>query len=278
MSQNREPLILTLVGFLIGVLFTLLVVRTQSSANAKGPGSTFEFYAILVVLLVLTVLLLAVYLKPRQAILERSSSAAAELRTIGPLRSSSGGKVTTPTGEGQSKETRPSGGVQPGTTAKLQSGYSYADPQEQPGTPLPQDSDYWDSATPTEDSESPTTVALTSHADRLVEVWQTYHRNGDGKFNANGLRRFLESAGINAEVLAGERVEAGDNVLAVDIRDGRGSLYLLPNFNKPAIALSTWFQIPGSGSRAAVIQRLIRPATARRVGSRINVESRGEVV
>jgi hypothetical protein len=114
-------------------------------------------------------------------------------------------------------------------------------------------------------------------AEQLSEVWDSYFRNGDGRFNAKGLQRQLESAGISAEVILGEQLKAGDSLLGVDFKDGSGLLYLLPNFGKPARAVEEWFQNISTGSRVARIQRLLRPATACRKGGTIYLETKGEV-
>lgn len=111
---------------------------------------------------------------------------------------------------------------------------------------------------------------------RLVEIWESYRRKGEGKFSAQGLQQRIAAAGITADVLPGEQFGAGDNVLAVDFRVG-GPLYLLPNFHKPVRTVSPWFQPLGPESRTAVIQRLIRPATARRSESGLDLETKGEI-
>lgn len=112
---------------------------------------------------------------------------------------------------------------------------------------------------------------------QLVEVWDIYQREGGGGFNAGGLSRQLEKAGLSAEVLPGDRFRAGDLVLGVDPRDSSGVIYLLPNFGKPPRLLDAWFRLSAGDSRFARIQRLLRPAVVRRKGGELVVDSKGEI-
>ena len=137
-----------------------------------------------------------------------------------------------------------------------------------PAAPFQTQSDSWD--------DSYTASTFKADASRLIEIWDGYCRSG-ARFNDAGLLRHIETAGLQAEVIPGNQFGGGESVLAVDLKDGSGILYLLPDFAKPPRAIEEWFQSRDSGSRMARIQRLVRPATARRSGGRINLESKGEV-
>ena len=116
--------------------------------------------------------------------------------------------------------------------------------------------------------------ALRAEPNRLIEVWESYWRHGDGHFNAPGLRRHLHEAGVMGEVVLDQRF--GDRVLAVELDDS-GLLYLLPNFAKPPRAVAEWFDAIGTSSRLARIGRLHAPARVRRVAGGIEVIQKGAV-
>jgi hypothetical protein len=97
--------------------------------------------------------------------------------------------------------------------------------------------------------------------EHLVEVWQSYLENGDGRFDAKGLRRQLEAAGLSAPVTIDDSL--GESVLGV--APGDGQVYLLPHFDSTPNEVADWFQQGSStASRLARIQRLVRVAVARR--------------
>lgn len=99
-----------------------------------------------------------------------------------------------------------------------------------------------------------------SSPDQLVAVWERYLSRGDGRFNAEGLRRQLEAMGVGGEVVTDAGL--GDSILGVALGDGK--VYLLPHFDRTPAAVAEHFQQSGSSARMARIQRLVRAAVARR--------------
>jgi hypothetical protein len=100
--------------------------------------------------------------------------------------------------------------------------------------------------------------------EQLAEVWLACLRDGEGQFAAPALRRALLAAGLGGQVL--DDAPAG-NLFAVDPRRGAGDrrVLLLPLPGVTARAVAEWFSCPASGgSRLARIQRVVRPAVARR--------------
>ncbi len=295
MRSGREPLLPALAGFLVGVFFTLAVIQFEATfqmgkatTTASSPSplahwtGNAERYTMLTILLTLAVTAIVAYLRlARDAsttTLEKSIEGAVKENSpprtvLGPGRPSTSPlpreaqhRDQTETNRGGSREKekpRPQPSAPNGT--------------RQPTPLLTRETREASSQFPVTDygqSISPTSTS--SYSDGLVEVWDNYYRKGDGRFNVKGLQRHLEEARISAEVLGGDQIGAGENLLIVDFRDG-GPLHILPNFSKPTRALETWFQTLGSGARTALIQRLVRPATARRRGGQIVLENRGEV-
>jgi hypothetical protein len=95
--------------------------------------------------------------------------------------------------------------------------------------------------------------------ERLVDIWQNYFDTGDGRFDAEGLRRKLEASGVAGRVVSDQRI--GDRILGVELDDGK--VYLLPSFGTTPGDVATWFQNQGQVSRLAGIQRLLQVAEAR---------------
>ena len=95
--------------------------------------------------------------------------------------------------------------------------------------------------------------------ERLADVWRDYFENGDGRFDASGLRRKLDAAGIAGRVLSDSRT--GDRILGVEMDDGK--VYLLPHFDSTPSALTPWFLSAGPATRLERIQRLLQVAEAR---------------
>lgn len=123
---------------------------------------------------------------------------------------------------------------------------------------------------PQESAAAPTWVSS------LVDVWQDYRDNGNGFFNADGFRSFLESHGIRAEVLPGSKVGGGDLVLGVT-EDGAQRVYLVPNFIEPLSAMGKWFDDQGSGNRTLRVTRIGRLAVLERTGDGYSLVQRGAV-
>lgn len=276
MRSNREGILAGLAGFLIGVLFTLVVHDFASRAI-----SALERRLILLALFVLASAILTLYFKLLGAVEPAMGSripSGVDREGHVPPNSASTMPAALPV-QRRDETTPHVGGVsfkQPEirTTPGAIRGMSVPAPRAQHTSNAPEPPLY-------ENSEllAPEYVNNTGSAgaDRLPDIWESYFRNGDGKFNATGLKRQLEASGIAADVIPGEHLSLGDSLLGVDFKDKKGLLYLLPNFSKPARAVEDWFQTIGTGSRLARIQRLIRPATARRKGGELILEAKGEV-
>lgn len=120
-------------------------------------------------------------------------------------------------------------------------------------------------------------TGLNPFPEKLTEVWANYLSRGDGRFTAEGLGRFLSDAGLRGEILTGETLGAGDGLLAVDLGDGSGSLYLLPDFSKTVRSVAQWFHAPYADSRLARINRLVEPAVVRRTAEGLELKRQGVV-
>ena len=111
----------------------------------------------------------------------------------------------------------------------------------------------------------------------LIDVWNHFRDDEDGRFIPSVLRRHLERAGIVAEIMKGADLVASDSVLGVSW-DGIGDIYLLPNFLHPPQAVAEWFDDQSSsGARSARVKRLVRPAVLRPTGGRFDLKSKGAV-
>jgi len=281
MRSHREPLLSALAGLLVGIFATLSVIGFQATFTGKAqPAFPWERYGILTALLLLAVAAIAAYLKLARSSAPESDAGAPEpeeRRKDGPAPKANEPAAREAFDKDRRNEKEPARGGKPAPG----SGRVPIPPpsRELRQPPPPPVRDARNSARPVRDEspEPPAPVFPPPHSGHLVEVWDSYYKNGNGRFDVNGLRRCLETAGVNAEVLPGDQIEAGDNVLIVDLRDGSGQLHILPSFEKPVRTLEEWFHPLGSGDRTALPQRLIRPAMARRWNGRITFESKGEV-
>lgn len=136
-----------------------------------------------------------------------------------------------------------------------------------------------DPDTPEDQALEPSQAAtsLNPFPEKLTEVWADYLSRGDGRFTADGLRQFLSDAGLRGEIFTGETLGAGDGLLAVDLGDGSGSLYLLPDFSKTVRSVAQWFHAPHADSRLARINRLVEPAVVRRTAEGLELKRQGVV-
>lgn len=278
MRSDRGSFLLGLAGFLAGVFFTLFITEFL---GPKAAASWLERKLLLLVLLLLFIAVLRAYAMLARTAASAGSSVAtgADWETVprkeataalpqgdqGGRREVNGGRSEIRDGARNLREPLeaplPARRLEPAITSPARipqgsSGYQVSDQSSEVKTP----------------SEN-----KSAHPGRLIEIWERYYREGDGKFNAGGLRRQMEEAGITADVIPGDRIGAGESLLAIDLHDGTNLLYLLPNFGKPVRAVDNWFQSVGGESRVARIQRLLRPATARRAAAGIVLETKGEV-
>jgi hypothetical protein len=278
MRSHREPLLSALAGLLVGIFATLLVVDFQATLmNEAPPDSMWERQGIFVILLVLAVAAIVAYLKLARSSAPESDAGVPEpeeRRKDGPLPKAKEPEAREALDKDRRKEKELARGGKPAPGSGRAPALPPPRESRTPSPPPVQNSVRPMSNRP---PEPPPPVATPAHSGRLVEAWGSYFDKGNGRFDANGLRQYLEPAGIKADILSGDQIEAGDNVLIVDLREGSGELHVLPNFTKPIRALEEWFRPLGSGDRTAFPQRLIRPATARRWDGRITFESKGEV-
>jgi hypothetical protein len=281
MRSHREPLLSALAGLLVGIFATLSVVGFQETFRDKTqPTLVWERYGILTALLLLAVAAIAVYLKLARSSASESDAGAPEpeeRRKDGPTLKVKESAAREAFDKDRRNEKEPARGDKP---APGSGRAPTPPPSRESRQPLPPPvREARNSARPVSDEspEPPAPPLAPVHSGRLVEIWDSYYKNGNGRFDINGLRRSLETGAVKADVLSGDQLAAGDNVLIVDLRDGSGQLHVLPNFTKPVRALEEWFQPLGSGDRTAIPQKLIRPATARRWGGSITLESKGEV-
>lgn len=279
MRSHREPLLSALAGLLVGIFATLSVIEFQATFGKAQTAFPWERYGILTVLLLLAVAAIAAYLKLARSSASESDAGAPEQeesRKGGPAPKAKEPAAREAFDKDRRNEKEPARGGKP---APGSGGVPTPPARESRQPPPPPVRDTRNSPRPVRDEfpEPPAPSFAPAHSGRLVEAWDSYFGNGNGRFDTNGLRRYLDAAGIKADVLSGDQMEAGDNVLIVDLRDGSGELHVLPNFTKPIRALEEWFRPLGSGDRTAFPQRLIRPATARRWDGRITCESKGEV-
>ncbi len=280
MRAGREVALLVFAAFLTGMLVTLVAYRF-----GEGKLGSLERNATLALILLLVAALFVLWWNLRGV----KTDGDGELSMSSPERRDPTfqGSFGNPPGAGISRSStgnRESGGIGaradkivPAAGERQPSGMGSAQAQRGPiPSPAPRqfpepstEADPWREAYP-----PPTSKVDPS---RLIDIWNVYYSKGDGKFNATGLRRQLENAGIDAEVIPGDRLGGGDNILAVDLLDHGGVLYLLPNFTKSPRAIEDWFRATDSGSRMARIQRLVSPATARKSGGSITLILKGEV-
>jgi hypothetical protein len=302
MRSGREPLLPALAGFLVGVLFTLAVIQFEStfqlSNNQHGSGGSpgaasslasvqwtgnAERYTTLTILLALAITSIVAYLRFAKAASTTTLEKAFEGTTNeSPSYRSSPGADKTPASPPPPREGQRRDQVDPSRGGNPDKGRSRSELSTPYGSRQPNPTFARDSREPSQSpvidyDRSTPPQSTSSYPNGLVEVWDSYFKKGDGRFNIKGLQKALEEAQIPAEVLGGEQMSAGENLLIVDFRDGSGLLHILPNFSKPTRALETWFHPLGSGARTALIQRLVRPATARRKGGQIVLENRGEI-
>ncbi len=125
-------------------------------------------------------------------------------------------------------------------------------------------------------AETPTAATRPVGSDRLIDVWQAYWENGDGHFNAGGLKSEMDRQSLTGKVYSGSVLGLDDSVLGVDLEDD-SIIYLLPDFNKPPSAVSEWFEDQSSGSLTALIKSVDRLAQGILDRSRFQIETKGIV-
>jgi hypothetical protein len=276
MRPGRENLVVAAGAFLFGMLVTLVAGELWS--EPLKPATRWLALG-LIFLLAVAVNVLGWWLSGRAA---GNSGKTTTLEEWGKEHTAKNENVTEPPAP---KESRGGGAREPERTNPQPvppAGWSQPTPSPVPRpvrNPVPPATPASPTALQTPDGfggASWTEGASRADSSRLVDVWEVYLKSGS-RFNEAGLRRQLSASQIDAEVIPGSQFGGGDIVHAVDLKDGSGILYLLPDFAKPPRALEEWFHSRDSGSRMARIQRLVRPATARRSGGRINLESKGEI-
>jgi hypothetical protein len=276
MRSGRENLLVAAWAFLSGMLVTL--VTTELASEQLMPRARWLFLGV-IGLVVVALHVFWWWFFRRVASGSGKTTTLEELEKKQPSESTGGAEPPARKG-GAAVGAREPGGASPRSSTAVWSppAPSPAPPPKGNPFPLPTSASPVASRPPADPVGSASWSDPVSRADssRLIDVWETYLKSG-AMFNETGLRRQLETSQIDADVIPGSQFGGGDSVHAVDLKDGSGILYLLPDFAKPPRALEEWFQSRDSGSRMARIKRLVRPATARRSGGRINLESKGEV-
>lgn len=109
-------------------------------------------------------------------------------------------------------------------------------------------------------------------------AWNSYLINGNGRFDAKGLREFLVAAGIEAEVLPPDDfVGLGAPLLGVAAPGSHDRVLLLPDFTRPPRALAQWFELDSEIRNATRMNRLVRVAELRRSGSSYELRQPGVI-
>lgn len=111
----------------------------------------------------------------------------------------------------------------------------------------------------------------------LIQLWQDYWREGDGHFNSSGLRSQLSNHGLDAEVIEGAEIGAGDSLLIVDPKSCSQHLYLLPSFTKSPRAVREWFDDQSDGALTSKTRKVLELAVIGRTGTGFEIISRGIV-
>ena len=99
--------------------------------------------------------------------------------------------------------------------------------------------------------------------DTLVVAWDAYRSRGDGHFNSEGLQRAFDDHGIDADVMKGESIGAGDQVLVVVERNPGSRHFLVPNFTKSPKSVADWFDDQSDGALTGRVRKLVKLAEGR---------------
>ena len=100
--------------------------------------------------------------------------------------------------------------------------------------------------------------------DALVAAWDAYRSGGDGHFNSEGLQGVLDDHGIEAVVMKGESIGAGDQVLMVLECDPGSRVFLVPNFTKSPKSVADWFDDQSDGALTGRVRKLVKLAEGNR--------------
>lgn len=97
----------------------------------------------------------------------------------------------------------------------------------------------------------------------LIEVWETYRREGDGHFTAKGFQDQLDARNLTAAVRENEQVGPRDCVLVVETPSRRPYFYVVPSFTKSPRKVSHWFDDRSDGALNGKIERVLEIAKGR---------------
>ena len=112
----------------------------------------------------------------------------------------------------------------------------------------------------------------------LIRAWRRYLQFGDGHFNATGLRRQLAELGVEAVVVAGDRVDAGDNVLVVqDPAPDAERFFVLPSFTKSPRSAPEWYADRSDGALTRRTHRIHRLAEGKWTEEGFAVVAKGSI-
>ena len=108
-------------------------------------------------------------------------------------------------------------------------------------------------------------------ASDLIQVWDTYRREGDGHFTKRGLQKQLDDMEFQATVSADNRVGSSDCLLVVQTESQGPGFFVLPSFAKSPRAVRRWFADRSDGA----LNRTIPPSGGGRRGALDRERARG---
>lgn len=129
---------------------------------------------------------------------------------------------------------------------------------------------------PTTPKKSPP-PAQEPQADDLKRVWNTYRREGDGHFNAQGLQKQFHDLHFDATVSASNHVGARDCVLVVETRSRKPDFFVLPSFARSPRAVGKWFEDNSGGALTGRIEQVLVVAEGRRTETEVQMIRKGIV-
>ena len=108
-------------------------------------------------------------------------------------------------------------------------------------------------------------------ASDLIQVWDTYRREGDGHFTKRGLQKQLDDMEFQATVSADDRVGSSDCLLVVQTESQGPGFFVLPSFAKSPRAVRRWFADRSDGALNRTIHQVAEVAEGRwtRKGSEV---------
>lgn len=100
-------------------------------------------------------------------------------------------------------------------------------------------------------------------ASDLIQVWDTYRREGDGHFTKRGLQKQLDDMEFQATVSADVRVGSSECLLVVQTESQGPAFFVLPSFAKSPRAVQRWFADRSDGALNRTIHQVAEVAEGR---------------